>query len=368
MSSQPIKFRDKWRIRWVDHSGKRQSQVFTSRRDAELALAKKKIETYEVKTGLRKPTAPSMTFRELADYWESNRVPLKRSGHHDISILKSHLRPFFADMPIHEIKPIHAENLRRKLSDRSDKTVHNILTLLISMLTAAFEQDWLEKIPAIKKPKIKVLDKDFRYLKTEEEIKRFLKTAKLFGENVYDLYHTAIHTGLRAGELGQLKFSHVDFDRNIIYIYGSWDGLTKSGEVRMIPLLSSTKEIFLRRKIATFSEFIFYNTRGLPLGPSDRIFQETLKKVLDQAGFPKVMIKGKEKHYMTFHGSRHTYASHSAMRGIQMWKLQKSLGHQDAKMTERYSHLAPEAFQEIHDKGLNISPSEPEAQIIKLPR
>ena len=56
------------------------------------------------------------------------------------------------------------------------KTVHNHLTLLISMLTGAIDLKWLREKPRIKKPKIPM--DDYTYLTTEDEIRRFLDAAK----------------------------------------------------------------------------------------------------------------------------------------------------------------------------------------------
>lgn len=145
---------------------------------------------------------------------------------------------------------------------------------------------------------------------------------------------------------------------------GSWDGVTKSGETRVIPLLPAIKPILLKRMKHKISSYIFCNQVGNPLKPSDRIFQEKLKKTLDLAEFPKVLIKGSEKYYITFHGLRHTFASHWMMCGLDLFKLQKVLGHQSAEITSRYSHLHVSAFKDVQDKALNAVPMLTNANII----
>jgi integrase len=44
----------------------------------------------------------------------------------------------------------------------------------------------------------------------------------------------------------------------------------------------------------------------------------------------------------TFHGLRHTAASHMVMAGVPPRTVGEILGHKTATMTERYSHLTPE--------------------------
>ena len=41
------------------------------------------------------------------------------------------------------------------------------------------------------------------------------------------------------------------------------------------------------------------------------------------------------------HDLRHTFASHLAMKGIDLFTISQLLGHADIKMTQRYAHLAP---------------------------
>jgi integrase len=45
---------------------------------------------------------------------------------------------------------------------------------------------------------------------------------------------------------------------------------------------------------------------------------------------------------ITFHGIRHTYASHLAMKGVPLAVIAAQLGHADIRMVEKhYGHLAP---------------------------
>jgi len=51
-----------------------------------------------------------------------------------------------------------------------------------------------------------------------------------------------------------------------------------------------------------------------------------------------------------FHDLRHTFASHWVLKGGDIFKLQKILGHADQQMVQRYAHLAPEAYEK--DRGI----------------
>lgn len=42
---------------------------------------------------------------------------------------------------------------------------------------------------------------------------------------------------------------------------------------------------------------------------------------------------------ISFHVLRHSFASHAVMKGIPLRLVQEWLGHNDIRMTQRYSHL-----------------------------
>ena len=71
--AKPTKHRDKWRIRWTDHNGSRQSEVFNRYRDAEQALRRHQTEVAEIRAGERLPVARGKTFNDLCDYWLATR-------------------------------------------------------------------------------------------------------------------------------------------------------------------------------------------------------------------------------------------------------------------------------------------------------
>ena len=91
---------------------------------------------------------------------------------------------------------------------------------------------------------------------------------------------------------------------------------------------------------------VFTNTAGTMFAPSARVFQEVLHRVLRAAKFPRVQRLGRVRPYVRFHDLRHTFASHWVMKGGDLFKLQKILGHQSVQMTMRYAHLAPDAFKD----------------------
>lgn len=54
---------------------------------------------------------------------------------------------------------------------------------------------------------------------------------------------------------------------------------------------------------------------------------------------------------VTFHTLRHTFASHAAMQGADLYTLAGLLGHKTLAMVQRYAHLAPAHLQSATDRA-----------------
>ena len=364
--AKPTRHRGKWRIRWTDHLGERQSEVHKSHKDAEVALHRHQLESAEVKRGQRPPITTGKVFDELCDYWLTAQASRKRSEKDDRSMIERHLRPAFGRLAVASLDLSHVDAFVAEQAHLSPKTVHNHLTLLISMLKLAVDLGWLLRIPRIKKPKVG-LDTDYRYLRSDQEIANFLRAAQAEDERVYVMYAMAVYTGLRAGELAGLRWSDIDFKQRLITVRRSYTGATKSGRLRHVPILDTLLPLLRAWRLRHPGSLLFTNRDGRIQGNSARVFQEVLHRVLERAGFESPVVNGKHRWYITFHGLRHTFASHWVMRGGDLFKLQKILGHSSVEMTMRYAHLAPDAFREDYGRfGSQSSPSAEGARILSM--
>lgn len=202
------------------------------------------------------------------------------------------------------------------------------------MLNLAVDLRWFAVRPTIKKPKL--ITPEFAYLRTKDEIRRFLLAAQEEDEGVYELYATAIYTGMRAGELLGLQWQDADLRRRLITVQRSYDTTTKTDRVRYVPVLDPLLPLLKEWKLRCPSKtWVFPSKVGTMQQPSARVLQETLRRVRAVAGIDD---------RITFHGLRHTFASHWMANGGDIYRLQRVLGHRSIVMTERYSHLSPTAF------------------------
>ncbi|PIU25963.1 MAG: integrase [Candidatus Aquicultor secundus] len=135
-----------------------------------------------------------------------------------------------------------------------------------------------------------------------------------------------LNTGLRRGELFNLKWSDVDLDRAMLTVKGAG---AKSGQTRHVPLNAEAFDVLFRWKTCVKdSELVFPGKNG---GRFDNI-NNSWRKLLKDADIVN----------FRFHDLRHHFASRLVMAGVDLNTVRELLGHSDIKMTLRYAHLAPE--------------------------
>ncbi len=144
---------------------------------------------------------------------------------------------------------------------------------------------------------------------------------------------TALHTGMRKGEILGLTWGEVNLDQGYIRL-----SHTKNGEPRSIPLNETTWAVFhslkgerengVAKQASLEQAPVFRNLDGQPLRDIRHPFEDATKR----AGLVD----------FHFHDLRHTFASWLVMAGIPLPTVSKLLGHKSMSMTMRYTHLSPQ--------------------------
>ena len=168
-----------WQIRWVDPTGRRRAETHHSQADAKLALDRHLVERREVQRGLRRLVAVDRTFVELAEEWMATRAQTKRSGKKDAEFVRNHLGPALGKKVVRNITVGDIERFKAsKTRTHSKKTVNLFLGLLNAMLGLAVELDWLDRKPKVRLHRIPLVNKNYKYLRTTEEVRSFLAAAR----------------------------------------------------------------------------------------------------------------------------------------------------------------------------------------------
>jgi site-specific recombinase XerD len=75
-------------------------------------------------------------------------------------------------------------------------------------------------------------------------------------------------------------------------------------------------------------------------GNQIKYMSKTFPRTVSGLGFNKDISDDREK--VVFHTLRHTFASWQVQNGMDLYTLQKLMGHKSFQMVQRYAHLAPD--------------------------
>ena len=139
-----------------------------------------------------------------------------------------------------------------------------------------------------------------------------------------DIVNFDILTGLRLGELVNLRWSDVDLDKGLITIQSTANYHVKHGKMRVLPLHPEAEAILSRKE--RVGEWVFVTDDGTR--PRLEFISKKFKAYVRAAGLSE------ELH---FHSLRATFASWCANSGVSMYTLQNLMGHSSIAMPESYA-------------------------------
>jgi integrase len=93
-------------------------------------------------------------------------------------------------------------------------------------------------------------------------------------------------------------------------------------------------------------------------GVSENYLSGKFRKYLNKA---KLLIKtektshGQQRHLYSFHTLRHTYATYLLEKGVDLYYIQRSLGHSDIYTTQIYAYVSQKDLKEKIDKAFKSS-------------
>jgi integrase len=281
----------------------------------------------------------------------------KRTLGDDLGRIGKWLRPAVGHLQLEQITPDRVSRLDVELEDHglSVATRRQVLGLLRSMLRLAQRERMLSREVHIVLPQ--QTEQPYDWIRTRAGIGRLLDIAGTWSSHkikhqpypgLRALYATGVFTGMRVGEVCGLRMDSLDLRRGMIEVRRSWgEDHTKSKRIRHVPILDSLRpelDRWLAERSVVYpgaeTDHVFLNTLGRPIQKSTPPVDLIWHKVLHAAGEPPMGI----------HALRHTFASHWVMNGGDIFKLNRILGHSDMKLTMRYAHLAPGAYD--RDRGL----------------
>ncbi len=337
-------------------------------------------EKSEAKRKAKKAEEGRWTFRKLwAEWMKAN--PQKKGRVNDNNRYMVHLNGPFGNKEPREVSPLdirrlrvallegnalppgrrleedakrrsdYAQETRKKIAEEAAKkgegrkyavgTVISVLSLLRRIASFGVKQRLCEGIPfTVEMPKgAKQKTEDM----SPEEMARYIKTCREWPDPMAGRFQLLeLFTGMRRSETRFLKWSDVDQGRGFILLRDP-----KGGEDVRIPINDAAAELLKGIPQEENNPYVFPGEGEGPRAIRDIV--ESSRAIRDAAGMPK--------DWRPNHALRHCFASSLASSGqVDLFNIQKMLGHKSPQMTMRYSHLRDEALR----RGSNVM-----AQIVK---
>lgn len=304
------------------------------------------------------------TVSDLIEMWGKDAAPFhRRTGaprkkvryEADIRLLRAHVNPILGKQRITEVKKHDitrlrdaitsgATAMRKKTRPRGIQevkggvgTARRTIAMLKSVFAYALDMELLEKNPC-HGVRIPPGGQRERYL-TQAEAKRLgdvLSEWEVRGEalGAIRIIRLLSLTGARRGEITDIKWSEIDFERGFLRL-----DKTKSG--KSIRPISGAAQRLLAEAPREHAIWVFPDANGE--GP----FQGTPKvwnKVRAQAGLEDFRM----------HDLRHSFASFGAANGLSLPVIGALLGHKNTSTTQRYAHLTDHAARQAANDVADI--------------
>ena len=341
----------RWCVWYYDEKRHRVQKVIKnakSRQDAirALHLDVSKAFDHEYRNGQRRESSKFLEFSD--SYLKNYAKPKKKSWKSDMMYLNAQLIPFFGEMLLSEITPLHVNKfmVKRQQDGVRNSTINRELTVLKKMLGLAIEWNFDIESNPVKKGNYFPEEeyKRERVLSPEEEKKLF----KAAAPHLKAIISCALSTGMRFSEILGLKWTEVDLEKKQITVSAK---SSKSGKQRVIPINSLLFSLFERQMELNAGKcdfvFLYEDPKTGKLRPITTV-RRAFTMACKRAG-----IKN-----LTFHDLRHTFGSRLIERGADPVSVKDLLGHANLKTTEIYLHSSIGRMREAvslleEDQGKN---------------
>lgn len=201
-------------------------------------------------------------------------------------------------------------------------SVRTYMQIIRQALRFAARRRWVDHLLVDAFPLSPRATREERRVLTPEEQERLLSHFETHDPVLRDLTLVALLTGARRAEILGLRGADVDLNARTLTVRGC---TSKSGRFRRIAVHEALVPVFER--VGALRE----NGEPLWLDDPDAVTKR-FSKACKSLGIDGV----------TFHNLRHTFATACLRADMDLFTLQKTLGHADISTTARYLHEAAE--------------------------
>lgn len=226
------------------------------------------------------------------------------------------------DIPIAKVSVRHIADYKRErlsMGIRPATVNREFSSISKAFNLARNEWEWILENPFTRIGKEREDNIRYRWLREDEEV----SLLNACPDWLKDVVVFAIYTGMRQGEIINLKWENVDLNRRSVALLQ-----TKTKYPRTIPLSIQAYEVLKQRKrlrnLNVKNVFLNANVWRIEQAKLGKEFRAASKK----AGIEDIR----------FHDLRHTFGSRLAQKGADIFHIAKLMGHRHISTTMRYLH------------------------------
>lgn len=281
----------------------------------------------------------------------------QRSWMREESIYNLWIKDIIGNIILPEITEDHLETIKNAMvkKKKAAASVRYALAVIRQVINYAIQKKNYSidnPVQRVKKPKAD--NKRVRFL-SEAEADILLNALKEKSQQVHHITMLSLNCGLRAGEIFSLTWADVDLKNGILFLRD-----TKSGRNRFAYMTDAVIKMFRTLPRRNNNELVFPGRKGEQIQTISKSFDKTVKEL----GLNEGIVDPRQK--VVFHSMRHTFASWLVQNGVDLYTVQKLLGHASITQTERYSHLAEGNLQDAVKKLEKITAPLTDANILEL--
>jgi len=237
----------------------------------------------------------------------------------------SNFQSVVGDLPLQSVSLKHIDNFK---TERLKTVLPVTLNIDLRTLRAAFNVGikWklIQDNPFRKVELMRIPEQQPIFLSKQN----FKKLMSVIPAGVFhDLVMIAVFTGLRRGELVNLAWKDIDFEKKLIYIHSTENFQTKAGRRRTVPMNEIVYQLLSKWYQVSTHEMVFTH-EGRNISENYVTYK-----------FKRYVRNAELNDSLHFHSLRHTFATWLVQEGVNIYEVQKLLGHSSVKITEIYSHL-----------------------------
>ena len=209
-------------------------------------------------------------------------------------------------------------------------TRRNVLKMVKRIFQMAVEDGILHRNPCTG-INVRVSETEMKVL-TSHEVGVFLREAKESHHRFYPVWVVGLMTGMRSGEMFALKWTDIDFERQIISVSKAWNSKigitpTKTRRTRIVPISDDLLDFLKERKLACGNdEYVLPRLAEWEHGDQSRVTREFCAAL----GITEIR----------FHDLRATFITNLLVQGESLARVMSIVGHSELKTTNGYLRKA----------------------------